>query len=142
MSRYLGIDFGTKRVGLAVSDPTRLIAQGVTTLTYHSQKHLITQLRKFVDEHEIVKIIVGLPLSMSGKDSQKTVEVREFAETLRGKFTQPVEFMDERLTTVMAHQTMHLMGKKPGRNKEKVDLLAAQNILQIYLDKEKGLRQL
>ncbi len=137
MSRYLGIDFGEKRVGVAITDPTRTIAQPLKTISYTSLKKLVTEIKTLLNEKQVVKVIVGLPLSMKGSDSAQTRVVREFAERLRKSCAVPVELIDERLTTVQAHQVMHQMGKKPSRHREKVDQIAAQYILQTYIDREK-----
>ena len=137
MSRYLGIDFGEKRVGLAITDPTRTIAQPLKTIEYSSLKKLIAEIKDIIAEKKVVRIVLGLPLSMKGSDSAQTRVVRDFAERLRESCNLPVELIDERLTTVQAHQVIHQMGKKPSRHRHKVDQIAAQYILQTYLDREK-----
>lgn len=136
MERYLGIDLGEKRVGLAVSDPTLLIAQPLKTLQFTKIPKLIQELREIIDEYHISKIIVGLPLTMKGTYSQKTRQVMEIVEKMRVEISVPIVTYDERLTTVQAHQTMQQMGKKPSRERDKVDQLAAMMILQNYLDQE------
>ncbi len=141
MARYLGIDLGEKRVGIAVSDPGGIIAQPVKTVPFQSGKQLLREIDNLVKEYEIEKIVIGLPLTMKGTDSEKTREVREFAEVLSRTVSVPVHFMDERLTTVQAHSTMHQIGKKPSRHRERVDQLAAQLILQTFLDQEKSRRR-
>ena len=137
MARYLGIDFGEKRVGIAITDPTRTIAQPFKTIHYTSLKKLVTEIKAILAEKEVAKIILGLPLSMKGADSAQTQVVRDFADRLRNSCHVPVELLDERLTTVQAHQVMHQMGKKPSRHRDKVDQIAAQYILQTYIDREK-----
>ncbi|MBN2365193.1 MAG: Holliday junction resolvase RuvX [Calditrichaeota bacterium] len=137
MPRYLGIDFGEKRVGLAMSDPTLTIAQPLRTIRYHSLKELINQLKTVVNEFSIEKIVCGLPLTMKGTDSRKTTEVREFVEKLQNRINIPVVLFDERMTTVQAQMTLQQLGKKPSRNREIIDQIAAQFILQTFLDHEK-----
>lgn len=140
MARYIGIDFGEKRVGLAISDPSLTIAQPLTTIRHQSRKQLIREIGEIAREHSVEKIVLGLPITMKGTDSQKTVEVRTFAEELSRAVGVPVHLMDERLTSVQAHQTMQQMGKQPSRHRARVDRLAAQYILQTFLDREKNLR--
>jgi putative Holliday junction resolvase len=137
MPRYLGIDFGEKRIGLALSDPTLTIAQTYKTMHFESTKILIQQIAELVEELQIDKLILGLPLTMKGSDSEKTTQVRTFGEKLSQKLDVPVIFIDERLTTVRAHQILSEMGKQPSKTRQKVDQLAAQQILQTYLDKER-----
>jgi putative Holliday junction resolvase len=137
MPRYLGIDYGEKRIGLALSDPTLIIAQAYKTLHFVSLKDLLQKIGNLVEELNINKIILGLPLSMKGSDSQKTKEVRVFGEKLSKTLTIPVIYFDERLSTVRAHQILKELGKKPSKSRQKVDQLAAQQILQTYLDKER-----
>jgi putative Holliday junction resolvase len=138
MNRYLGIDFGEKRVGLAISDPSLTIAQPLKTITYASPKLLFRELSTIIQQYSVTKIVCGLPLSMKGGDSQKTREVREFAKALEMSIGVPVFLFDERLTTLQAELTLHQLGKKPSRNRDKIDQLAAQFILQTFLDQQKG----
>lgn len=137
MSRYLGIDFGEKRVGVAISDPTCTISRSLTTIEYSSQQKLLQELKKITQEFRVQKVILGLPVTMKGSDSRKTQEVRQFSEKLKLVLNLPIELIDERLTTSQAHFVMRQLGKKPSRNKKMVDRIAAQGILQTYLDREK-----
>lgn len=125
--KILSIDYGTVRIGLAISDETQTLARELTIL---SPKQFWQDIKMMVEQEGIERVIVGLPLNMSGGDSDKTREVQEFSEQLRQTVTVPVEFMDERLSSLMAHNL-------PG-GKENVDSLAAQIILQNYLDKMKN----
>ncbi len=124
--RILGIDYGTKRIGLAISDESYTLARELDIV---SPKAFWATLPDILLLQEVEKIIVGLPLNMSGQDSEKTAEARAFKEKLEHTSKLPVEFMDERLSSVMA-------GNMPGGGKN-VDSLAAQIILQNYLDKNK-----
>ncbi|GAB4375157.1 MAG: Holliday junction resolvase RuvX [Calditrichia bacterium] len=137
MARILGIDFGERRLGLAMSDPTETIAQPLKTLSVTSHKRVLTEIKNLIEEFQISKIVVGLPLTMSGKDSENTRQARAFARKLEEMIDLPVILLDERLTTIQAHQVVHQMGKKPSQHKARVDQLAAQYILQTYLDREK-----
>ncbi len=125
--RILGIDYGSKRVGLAVSDETHTIARELTIL---SPKDFWDQIEELIKKEEISRIIIGLPLNMSGEQTETTRNVQEFADKLEAQLNLPVEYMDERLSSVMAE---HLPG-----GKKNIDSLAAQIILQNYLDKIKN----
>jgi putative Holliday junction resolvase len=138
MARYLAIDYGHKRCGLAVSDPTFLIAQKLKTVHFISLKKFITELRQIIEEYQVSKIILGLPLNLKGEDSEKTREVRMIAGKLTAELTIPVILFDERFSTSRAEQVLHMLGKKPSRSREYIDQLAAQDILQTYLDQEKS----
>ncbi|NOX35973.1 MAG: Holliday junction resolvase RuvX [Calditrichaeota bacterium] len=136
MSRYLGIDFGEKRIGVAISDPSRTIAQPLKTITYTHMDAAIHEIDALVQEYAVVKIVVGLPVTLKGTDSRKTTEVREFIQQLQQVVSVPVEAFDERLTTLQAHRSLHQMGKKPSRERKRVDQLAAVHLLQNFLDRE------
>jgi putative Holliday junction resolvase len=136
MKRYLGIDYGEKRVGLAITDPTRIIAQSLTVIENRSTKYLISEIKKILQEREISKIIVGLPLTLQGRDSKKTTEVREFVQKLAREVEIDIIFEDERFTTKIVHSRLRELGKKPSRLREKVDQHAAETILQLYIDRE------
>ncbi len=138
MTRYLGIDLGEKRIGLAISDPTLTIAQPYKTLSFTGMKRLIKELKEVVSEMNISRVVIGLPLNLKGEFSQKTHETVEMFEKIkRGPAPVRVELYDERLTTVQAHSTLQQMGKKPSREKDRVDQYAAMHLLQNYLDREK-----
>lgn len=124
--RILGIDYGTKRIGLAISDESETLARELEIL---APAEFFQKISAIISEHEVGRVVVGLPLNMSGEDSAKTGEARSFAHRLEEVLGVPVEFMDERLSSAMA-------GHLPG-GKKNVDSLAAQIILQNYLDKQK-----
>lgn len=136
MGRYLGIDYGEKRVGIAISDPTHIIAQPFTVIENRSRKYLIEELKKIVDLQNVSKIVLGLPITMKGGDSRKTREVRKFAKMLSEKLNLEVLLEDESMTSWQAEQSLRQMGKKPSRHKSKIDQLAAQIILQDFINQE------
>ncbi|MDQ3018599.1 MAG: Holliday junction resolvase RuvX [bacterium] len=123
----MGIDFGTKRMGLAISDESYTLAREYGIL---SPKEFWHKLPELIENEGVERIIIGLPLNMSGDHTDKTREVQAFSDLLQQRVAIPVEFMDERLSSVMA-------GHLPG-GKKNVDSLAAQIILQNYLDKTKN----
>ncbi len=137
MPRYLGIDFGEKRVGLALSDPTLTIAQPLRTLRYNNSGELIKKLKEVIDEFGVDKVVFGLPLTLKGTDSAKTTEVREFVKKLQDRISIPIVLSDERMTTVQAQLTLQQLGKKPSKHRDIIDQIAAQFILQTFLESEK-----
>ena len=137
MERYLGVDLGEKRIGLAISDPTLTIAQPLKTIIFKKFKTLVSDLEAVIESYSVSKIIVGLPITMKGTYSQKTHDTVAMIEKLQDAISIPIEMLDERLTTVQAHQTIRQMGKKPSQERDKVDQFAAVHLLQNYLDQER-----
>jgi len=135
MGRALGIDFGTKRVGLALSDRSNMIASPYITLNYVSEKDLITQLVTIVSENDIEILVLGLPINMKGEDTVQTTKVRNFKEIL-STLRIPIVYEDERLSSVSAINSLILQNVKTGHNKPEIDKTAAAIILQQYLDKK------
>jgi len=134
MGKALGIDFGTKRVGLALSDRSNIIASPYRTLNYVSEKDLIIQLETVVSENDIEILVLGLPINMKGEDTVQTKKVRNFKEIL-STLQIPIVFEDERLSSVSAINSLILQNVKTGHNKPEIDKTAAAIILQQYLDK-------
>ena len=124
--RILGIDYGEKRIGLAISDESLTLARELTIL---SPKEFWGQVNKLISDQQISKIVLGWPLNMSGERTKKTEEVEKFKIKVESETKLPVEVIDERLTSQMAE---HISGQKTN-----LDSLAAQIILQNYLDKNK-----
>ena len=129
MPKILGIDYGEKRIGLAVSDESRTFAREFGIL---SPKDFWQQINQLILDNQINLIVLGWPLSMSGEDTKKTEEVASFKEQVAKKTGLPIEIIDERLSSQMAENII-------GGNKN-VDSLAAQILLQNYLDKNHGHR--
>ena len=134
MPRILGIDYGEKRVGLAVSDPLNIIAQPLITLIREGSSGWWHQLEAVIVEQEIVTIVVGYPLTMKGTKSAQTEVVDRFIVDLGERMALPINRYDERLTSVAAQRSLTQQGIKASRNKEAVDYTAAALILQDYLD--------
>jgi putative holliday junction resolvase len=135
--RVLGVDFGERRVGIAISDPTATIAQPLTVLTRRPGKRPPVQaVSDLAAEHDVSHIVIGLPLALSGNDTDWTREVRDFGEKLRQRSGLGVSFADERLTSVMAERAVRSLGlrKQEREQKQRVDSAAAILILQAYLD--------
>ena len=134
MARALGIDFGKRRVGLALSDKLGLIASPYKTIIYLSEKDLIREIKNIVLEKEIEIIVLGLPLNMKGEDSIQTKKVRSFKKHL-SELKLPIVYEDERFSSILAKNSLVLQNVKTGHNKSEVDRTAAAIILQQYLDK-------
>jgi putative Holliday junction resolvase len=132
--RILGIDYGEKRVGLAISSPVIAIAQGLPTIERVDGKDYLEDLADVIKEKEVDEIVVGLPKNMNGSIGEKAEEVFVLVETLKSKFNLPVHTFDERLTTVRAHRAMTGAKMSKKGKKKRVDMIAAQFILQAYLD--------
>jgi putative Holliday junction resolvase len=133
--RVLGIDFGRKRVGLALSDPLRMVATPLETVDGESQKKATRRIRELLAEHEVSEIVVGLPLHMNGDRGDLAEAATAFGEKL-GKQVPglAVHMWDERMTSLEAERALQLGEAKAARKKEMRDQLAAQLILQSWLD--------
>ena len=134
MGRSLGIDLGSKRIGIALSDNSNIIASPYKTLIFNNQKDLLNQLGELINEFDIKTIVLGLPLGMNGEDSLQTKKIREFKSSL-SIFNIPIIYEDERLSSVSAKKSMAIQNIKTGHNKSEIDMRAAAIILQQYLDK-------
>lgn len=137
MSRILAIDYGKKRTGVAVTDILQMIANGLTTV---STPELMDFILKYVEKEPVERIIVGHPKQMNNEDSENMKRITPFVNQLRKKLPNiPVELVDERFTSVLAHQAMLDGGlkKKARQNKALVDEVSATIILQSYLETKK-----
>ena len=134
MNPALGIDFGGARIGLAISDELRLLAHPLKTIP--ADKNAISRISEIVLERKIDKVIVGVPRHMSGEVGTAANAALEFANKLRAQLPCAVETWDERLTTVAAQRALRDSGKKTCDTRQIVDQVAAQMILQGYLDRE------
>lgn len=133
MGRILAIDFGTKNIGLALSDETKTIASGFEGFHYNSKKEVVEKLKTIVKEKNVEKIIIGNPISMSGKISQIGLKVLAFKTTLEEKFKLPVILFDERFTTEISRDTIRQVKRKSLLKKSIIDKVAATILLQDYL---------
>jgi putative pre-16S rRNA nuclease len=136
MGRTIALDYGERRIGVAVSDPTRTIASPLVTLHRRPGKRPPwAEIARLVEEHEADEAVVGLPLDLAGEESAWTAEVRQFGEDLARRTGLQVHWVDERLTSVRAERAVRGMGlKKSAREeKERVDAAAAALILEGWL---------
>lgn len=137
--RILGLDYGSKTVGVAVSDATCLIAQPLETIERKQENKLrqtYARIEALIEEHEAGKIVVGLPKMMNNTEGSRVKATREFAADLERRTGLPVIFVDERLTTVEANRILEATGVCVSGRKEHIDKMAAAIILQSYLDRE------
>jgi putative Holliday junction resolvase len=132
--RLLGVDYGTVRVGLALSDADRRIASPFTTLTRGNATIDAAYFRTLIEQEEIGGLVVGLPFHMSGHEGAKAQEARDYGTWLSEVTQLPVMYWDERLTTVAAEEAMLEAGLTNKRRKARRDRVAAQILLQSYLD--------
>ncbi|MFL3013381.1 MAG: Holliday junction resolvase RuvX [Candidatus Neomarinimicrobiota bacterium] len=135
MSRSIGIDLGSKRVGLALSDKLSMIASPYKTLNYKNEQDLLDQLRIIIEDFKVGTIVLGLPLNMRGEDSAQTKKVRQFKSAL-SIFNLSIKLEDERLSSVSAKKSLVMQNIKTGHNKSEIDRRAAAIILQQFLDKK------
>ena len=132
--RILGIDFGTKTIGVAVSDEMGLIGQGIGTIKRKDLQRDMRELQKKIGEYEIEKIVVGLPKNMDGSLGKSAHQVLDFIDNLKKRFKIPVESWDERLSTVEAERVLLDADISRRKRRKVVDKIAASIILQGYLD--------
>lgn len=134
MGRILAIDYGSKRTGLAVTDPLQIIANGLTTV---ETAKLVPFLQNYLQKEQVERIIVGLPKQMNGQESDNMKNIVPFVNRMKKLYPNlPIEYHDERFTSVMAHRVMldSGIGKKARQNKALVDEISATIILQSYME--------
>jgi len=133
--RVMALDVGTKRIGVALSDPLKITAQGLETFQRTTLEEDIKGLWKLIDEHEVSQLVVGLPKNMDGSEGFKVEEVRQFAADLTAERKIDIVWVDERLTTVSAERALLEADVSRKNRKKVVDKMAAVIILQSYLDR-------
>lgn len=132
--RYLAIDLGGKRTGLATGDDALRIASPLDVIEARGNDHLFAQLAGFIEDHEPDELVVGLPLNMDDHEGPAAKRVRAIAEQLAHRFQLPVRLVDERLSSAAANEKMSQSGLTHGQKKARRDALAAAAILQEFLD--------
>ncbi|MEQ8998594.1 MAG: Holliday junction resolvase RuvX [Coleofasciculus sp. B1-GNL1-01] len=136
----LGLDVGSKRIGVAGCDGTGLIATGLTTIKRTSFEQDVSQFRELVEQREVQILVVGLPYSMNGTLGFQARQVQKYARRLSAALQLPVEYVDERLTSFEAEQLLHAEKRSPSRHKALIDRKAAAIILQQWLDTRRSSR--
>lgn len=134
--RYLAIDYGAKRTGLAVCDASEAIVSPHSVL--HGQKDLAGQINRIVASENIEAIVLGLPLNMDDSEGPQARKVRAFAQQLESQIHIPIHFQDERLSSFGAEQKLEEIGLSKGKKRKRLDALAAAEILQAFLERKAG----
>jgi len=132
--RCLGLDVGDRWIGVALSDPGGILASPLTIIERTEDSQALAAIADIINKEQVGKIVVGLPLSLDGNLSGQAEKVKEFTQKLAEHIKIPMEYRDERLTTVMAQRLKRASGGKKGRGKTRYDAEAAAIILQGYLD--------
>lgn len=135
--RILGIDVGSRRIGLAISDPDEILATPLTVIDQVGDETALNSIYQLVHEYNIGRIVVGMPRSLDGSLGKQAAEVQDFIAHLAEQSEIPIETWDERLSTVAAQKMMAEAGTKKSRRKGMTDALAATVILQAYLDRSR-----
>jgi putative Holliday junction resolvase len=135
--RVLGIDVGERRVGVALSDPTGMIAQSLTVIPRRSWAQVTGAVGSLAREHHVERVVVGLPLRLDGREGEAALSARRFADRLRKAVSVPVVLEDERLTTTEAERVMLAADESRSARRARRDAVAAALILQRHLDRER-----
>jgi putative Holliday junction resolvase len=138
VARIIGLDVGSKRVGVAVSDETGVLASPRGAIVRRSYNRDAAAIADLVAADEAIKVVVGLPVGLSGQRTEQTARVERFASMLATRLSVPVELWDERLTTVLAHHVDPSTSRPQSRKEGRPDAIAAAFILQGYLDHQRG----
>ncbi len=136
--RILALDIGERRIGVALSDPGGLLATPLTTIPRRHHTADVDEVLRLVDEHEAGRVVVGLPLELSGRRGTQAGRVSAFVRAMAERTQVPVDTVDERYSTVQAQRQLRESGVKPSRDRARVDAAAAAIILQSYLDSQHG----
>ncbi|HXZ33883.1 MAG TPA: Holliday junction resolvase RuvX [Terriglobales bacterium] len=132
--RVLGLDVGSKTIGVAVSDPLGITAQGLETIRRRSKRIDFDQLETIIRTLDVGEVVVGYPLRMSGSEGTEAEKMQRFAEQLRQRFQLPVYLWDERLTSTQANRVLRETDMSISRRRQVVDRMAAVLILQSWMD--------
>lgn len=137
--RYLGLDVGERRIGVALSDALGRLATPLTTIGAVPRAQAIERIARLCAEHGASELVIGLPLTMRGEIGPQAAEVQRFGEALGQALKLPIHYFDERLTSAAAEQLLREMGVKPEKRKLQIDQVAASIILQDFLDQQRNL---
>ena len=132
------MDVGARRIGLAISDPLAITAQGLDTILRQNKRRDLAQLERVIREHDVAEIVMGLPLRMSGAEGIQAEKIQAFAEEIRRRFKVPVHLWDERLTSAQANRLLRETDMSIKRRGAVVDQMAAVLILQSWMDAKGG----
>lgn len=138
MTRYLALDHGTKRIGVAVSDELKMIAQPLEYIPTEPHAAFLVRLKQLIQEKEVERIFIGMPRNMDGTYGPAAEKVNQFMADLRSEISVPIQTLDERLTSAQANRVLLQGNVRRADRKEKVDAMAAAILLQGYLDANDG----
>jgi putative holliday junction resolvase len=138
VGRILGLDVGSRRIGVAVSDPLGITAQGLETLQRRNKRYDFECLQRVIQEYDVREIVVGLPLRMSGAEGIQSDKMQTFAEEVRKRFRLPVHLWDERLTSAEANRLLRETDLSIEKRGKAVDRMAAVLILQGWMEQRAG----
>lgn len=135
MARLLALDIGDRRIGVAISDESQLLARPLTTIKRASRREDFEKIGRLIVEHNVVRVIAGLPRTLRGEEGSQARRVRRYVEALAAAMDVPVEFQDERYTSIEAEEKLRLGSQRRARAKGEIDAAAAAIILQDYLNR-------
>ncbi len=139
--KYLGVDYGDVRTGLAECDASGMLASGITTIKEGGMRNTAERVAREAESRSCKKIIVGLPKNMDGSEGDRAATVRIFAEILSTLTDIPIDFYDERMTTMQAYRFLDGSGTFGKKRRSAIDTLSAEIILQNYIDRERAARK-
>jgi len=135
--RVMALDVGERRIGVALSDPTRTLASPLTTIRAVPRSTALKRILTLICDYQVTALVVGLPLTMNGDIGPQATLVQQFVDELRPLIDIPISFVDERLTTVAAERMMIDLKIKPEQRRARIDEVAASIILQDFLDSQR-----
>jgi putative Holliday junction resolvase len=135
--RVMALDVGERRIGVALSDPTRMLASPLTTIRAVPRSTALKRILTLIRDYQVTTLVVGLPLTMNGDIGPQATLVQQFVDELRPLIAIPIAFVDERLTTVAAERMMIDLKIKPEQRRARIDEMAASIILQDFLDSQR-----
>ena len=139
--KYLGVDYGDKRTGLAECDVSGLIAGGIGTISEGGMRKTAVKVAEEAEKRSCKKIIIGLPKNMDGSEGPRADVIKVFGALLAEITSIPIDYYDERMTTMVAYRFLGETGTYGKKRKETVDTLSAQIILQNYIDRERAMKK-
>ena len=136
--RILGIDYGDARVGISITDPLGITAQGLETIHCNgNDKVILKRLEEIINEYNVTTIVIGMPINMNGTKTERAEITEKFIHKMKCKFGKiPIETIDERLTTVEAHKTMNYLNINKHKKRDIVDTISAVYILEMYINRK------
>ena len=139
--KYLGVDYGDVRTRLAECDVSGMLASGICTISEGGMRNTAVRVAKEAASRNCKRIVIGLPKNMDGSEGPRTDVIRAFAELLKAETDIPIDFYDERMTTMVAYRFLGETGTYGKKRKDAIDTLSAEIILQNYIDRERAMKK-